>query len=144
MSFDLDVLAIDPNASDIEVRAMARRCQSLNHPEGEVDERIVGFYESLRARYPDGPPYDRDSPWAMMPLSIGIDHVTMHLSFGERSRPALQLIDELAQRYELTIYDPQGDEVTRPADVRAPMDPAIVALLEELRSPGADLPGDSR
>ncbi|MEU3458288.1 hypothetical protein ABZ671_32625 [Micromonospora sp. NPDC006766] len=70
-----------------------------------------------------------------MPLKVGIDHVSMLLSFSERSTPALQLIDQLARRYDLTIYDPQGDEVTRPTDVRAPMDPAIVALIEELRSP---------
>ena len=42
-------------------------------------------------------------------------------------------------------------EVGGPADdddgsgsVAPGLDPAIVALLEELRSPGADLPGDSR
>lgn len=47
----------------------------------------------------------------------------------------LQLIDQLARRYDLTIYDPQGDEVTRPTDVRASVDPAVVALIEELRAP---------
>lgn len=135
MSFGLVVLAVDPDATDAEIRAMAERCRGWDHPEGELDERIVGFYESLRARYPDFPPY-RDSPWMDMPLSVGIDHVSMYLSFGERSSPALQLIDELAQWYDLTIYDPQFEEVTRPADVREPMDPAILALIEELRSPG--------
>ncbi|MEU8264816.1 hypothetical protein AB0C02_29895 [Micromonospora sp. NPDC048999] len=81
-------------------------------PEGELDERIVGFYENLRAHYPDFPPYDHNSPWMDMPLNVGIDHVSMHLSFSERSTPALQLIDQLARRDDLTIYDPQGDEVT--------------------------------
>jgi hypothetical protein len=47
----------------------------------------------------------------------------------------LRLIDELAQRYELTIYDPQGNEVMRPADVRKPMNAANLALIEELRPP---------
>lgn len=41
-----------------------------------------------------------------MPLNVGIDHVSMQLSFSERSTPALQLIDQLARRYDLTIYDP--------------------------------------
>jgi hypothetical protein len=59
----------------------------------------------------------------------------MHLSSGEPSDPALQLIDELAQQYELTIYDPQGDQVTRPADARERMDPAVLALIKELRPP---------
>jgi hypothetical protein len=135
VSFDLVVLAADPDATDAEIRAMMRRCQSLNHPEGELDDRIVGFYENLRARYPDFPPYGQDCPWMVMPLDVGIDHVSMHLSFGRRSDPALQLILELAQRYELTIYDPQGDQATRPADVREPMDPAMLALIEELRPP---------
>jgi hypothetical protein len=135
VSFDLVVLAADLDTTDAGIRAMVQRCQSLNHPEGELDERIVAFYENLRARYPDFPPYDQDSPWMMTPLDVGIDHVSLHLCFGERSDPALQLIDELAQRYELTIYDPQGDQVTRPADVREPMDPAVLPMIEELRPP---------
>jgi hypothetical protein len=135
VSFDLVVLAADPDATDAEIRAMARRCRSLNHPEGELDERIVEFYENLRARYPDYPPYARDSPWMDTPLDVGIDHVSVHLSFGKRSDPALHLIMELAQRHELTIYDPQGDQATRPADIRKPIDPAMLALIEELRPP---------
>jgi hypothetical protein len=41
----------------------------------------------------------------------------MQLSYPQRSDAALSLVDELAQHYGLTIYDPQGDEVTRPQDV---------------------------
>jgi hypothetical protein len=114
VSFDLDVLAIDLEASDAAVRAMVRRCSSGKHPEGELDERIVAFYESLRARYPDFPPYDDDSPWMLMPLDVGIDHVRMNMSFGPRSDPVIDLILDLASRYGLTIYDPQFDEVARP------------------------------
>lgn len=114
MSFDLVVLAADPDATDTEIRAMAQRCQGLTHPEGEPDERVVAFYEHLRARYPDFPPYAQDSPWMSMPLGVGIDHVSMNLSLGERSLPALQLIAELAQRYDLVLYDPQDDQVTWP------------------------------
>ena len=135
MSFGLVVVAIDPGASDDAVRAMVGRCRSDSHPEGELDERVVGFYESLRSRHPDFPPYGDDSPWMSMPLDVGIDHVSMLISFGQRSTPALDLIDDLAQRYGLTIYDPQGDEVTRPEDVRVPLDPALVALMESLRAP---------
>ncbi|SNT51362.1 hypothetical protein SAMN05421812_1089 [Asanoa hainanensis] len=135
MSFDLVVVAIDPNASDEQVRAMVRRCDSGSHVEGELDDRIVGFYESLRSHYPDFPPYDEDSPWMSTPLDVGIDHVSMQLSYSQRSDPALSLIDELARRYGLMIYDPQGDEVTRPDDVRIPPDPALVATWESLRAP---------
>jgi hypothetical protein len=49
-----------------------------------------------------------------MPLDVGIDHVGMSMSFGPRSDPAIDVILDLASRYGLTIYDPQGDEVTRP------------------------------
>ncbi|MDG4797522.1 hypothetical protein [Micromonospora sp. WMMD1082] len=98
-----------------------------------MDDHIVGFYETLRARYPDFPPYDHDSPWMSAPLDVGVDHVSMCMSFCQRSEPALQLIDELAQRHELTIYDPQEEEVTRPADTRTPLDPAMLALIDGLR-----------
>jgi len=96
MSFGLVVLAVDPGATDAEVRAMPGRCRSRHHPEGELDERIVGFYDDLRARYPDFPPHHHDSLWMMTPLDVGIDHVSMHLSFSERSTAPLQVIDELA------------------------------------------------
>jgi hypothetical protein len=135
VSFGLVAVAIDPCVSDDAVRAMVECCRGDRHPEGELDERIVAFYESLRSRYPDFPPYGDDSPRMSMPLDLGIDHVSMLMSFGRRSTPALGLIDELAQRYGLTIYDPQGDEVTRPGDVRVPLDPAFVALIEALESP---------
>lgn len=84
---------------------MARRCRGDGHPEGEVDDRVVGFYESLRGRYP---------AWMSVPLDVGIDHVSVCMSFGERSSPALDLIFDLAGRCGLTIYDPQDGKVIRP------------------------------
>ena len=135
MSFDLVVLAAQPDATDAEVRAMAEVCRGWHHPEGELDERIVVFYEGLRAHYPDYPPFGDDSPWTDTPLSVGIDHVSMHLRFGQHGTDVLELIDELARRHGLTIYDPQDGEVTRPDDARTPADPAMAALLEELRAP---------
>jgi hypothetical protein len=137
VSFGLVVVSIDPSASDDAVRVMVKRCRSGTHPDGELDERIVGFHESLRSRYPDFPPDDDDSPWMSMPLDVGIDHVSVLMSFSASSTPVLELIDELAQQFGLTIYDPQGDEITRPEDVRVPMDPAMAALIESLR-PAAD------
>ena len=87
LSFDLGVLAIDGWSDVTEVTAMVDRCQSSVHVEGELDERIVGFYERLRARFPDYPPYSDsdDCPWMSMPLDVGIDHVFMCLSFSEHS-----------------------------------------------------------
>ena len=113
VSFDLDALAIDPTASDEEVHAMAKRCGSGQHPEGELDRRIVSFYERLRAAYPDCPP-DGDSPWMLTPLDVGIDHVRMSISFGKHGTSAIELILNLADQHGLTIYDRQSDVTTRP------------------------------
>jgi hypothetical protein len=115
VSFDLVVLAISPRAGDDDVRAMVRRCNSGRHVEGDLDDGVVAFYEELRGRYPDFPPYGDDSPWMSMPLGVGIDHVAMCLAYGQRSDQAVDLIVGLAGRHSLVIYDPQGDEVIRPA-----------------------------
>jgi hypothetical protein len=136
VSFDLVVVAIDPGVGDEAVRAMVERCRNGPHPDGDLDDRVVAFYQSLRAHYPDHPPYPDDSPWNSMPLDVGIDHVSMSISFG-RGAPVLGVVDDLARQYGLTIYDPQGDAILRPADVRTRTDPAFDELLEALRAPDA-------
>lgn len=114
MSFDLTVFALD-GAGDAEaVRAMTERCLRNPHPEGDLDPRIVGFYEALRAQFPDHPPYPAQSPWALMPLSVGIDHVFMHLSHGEASDAAIDAIERLARHHRLVLWDPQSDSVYPP------------------------------
>jgi hypothetical protein len=114
VSFDLDVLAIDRDADDDLVRAMARRCRSGPHPEGDLDHRVVRFYEALRVRYPDHPPFGEAMPWEVAPLDVGIDHVSMTLRHGPHGDAVVQLVVDLAELNGLTIYDPQGDTVTRP------------------------------
>jgi hypothetical protein len=116
MSYDLAVLAADPGADDTEIRAMYDRCTNWAqpHPHGDLDERIVAFYEELQARYPDHAPYHAESPWASAPLNLGIDHVCMNISYGPRGDPAVQLISQLARRHGLIIYDPQFSEIFRP------------------------------
>ena len=47
------------------------------------------------------------------PLDVGIDHVFMLLSYGDRSDPALEMIHELAVEYGLTIWDPQEGNAYR-------------------------------
>ena len=139
MSFDLGVLAIDGWADVAEVIAMVDRCNGLVHVEGELDQRIVGFYERLRARFPDHPPgWDADdNPWMDMPLNVGIDHVFMSMSFGDRGTPALEMIQELATEYGLTIWDPQDRSAHQP--VRQPSREDVEAwwsaLLDGRRSP---------
>jgi hypothetical protein len=127
VSFGIGVLAIDGWTEVAEVLAMVDRCHESVHVEGELDQRIVGFYERLRAAFPDHPPYlDPDqNPWMSMPLDIGIDHVFMLLSYGERSHPALEMIQDLATEYGLTIWDPQEDSAYRP--VRGPSREQVAA-----------------
>jgi hypothetical protein len=138
VSFDLGVLAIDGWTDVAEVIAMVDRCNALVHVEGELDQRIVGFYERLRARFPDhGPDSDADeNPWMSTPLDVGIDHVFMCVTYSDRGHPALAMIRELATEYGLTIWDPQDGSAHRP--VREPSREGVAlwwgALLEGRRS----------
>ena len=115
MSFDLAVLAMDASADAATARAMFERCTSGDHDGGELDERVVGFYERLRSRFPDYPPYGEESPWMSTPLSIGIDHVIMNMSFSSRSDAALKAVEELAAEYSLVIWDPQSQDAYLPS-----------------------------
>jgi hypothetical protein len=116
VSFDLAVLTMDETASAEDARRRFQRCnRSGFHDEGDLDPRIVAFYEQLRSDFPDHPPYDRDSPWMVMPLAVGIDHVIMNPSFGPRSDPAIDKIMALAAQYHLVLYDPQSDDAHLPA-----------------------------
>jgi hypothetical protein len=116
VSFDLAVLAMDELADAGAAGAMFERCNTFgDHVEGEPDKRIVGFYEQLRSRFPDQGPDAGDSPWMMMPLAIGIDHVIMHLSWSPQSDAAVTAIMELAAEYRLVIWDPQSQEAYLPA-----------------------------
>lgn len=114
MSFDLTVLAMDESADAEAAKAMFQRCNTFNHPDGELDERIVAFYEELRSRFPDYPPYDDSTPWMSMPLRTGIDHVIMHLSFSARSTPAIEAIIDLAKKHRLAVFDPQSNDAYLP------------------------------
>ncbi|GID92968.1 hypothetical protein ACFQFC_06130 [Amorphoplanes digitatis] len=114
--YSLGILAIDEWTDVAEVAAMVDRCAGTRHVDGELDERIVGFYERLRSRFPDQPPLidpDED-PWMDLPLDTGIDHVFVVLCSERRSDPALALIQELAAEYGLTIWDPQDGSAYRP------------------------------
>ena len=114
MSFDLIVLAMSPDASESDARAMAACCNLPNHVDGDIDHRIIAFYHGLTQQFPDHPPYSDDSPWALMPLGTGIDHVSMSLRSGSAGTPAIAVIEQLALRHDLILYDPQGDDVYLP------------------------------
>jgi hypothetical protein len=102
---------MDSSADRNKARAMASRCwRSACHTEGELDERITAFYESLCALFPPG---HADSPW-MAPHDAGIDHVIMYLSYSERSTPAIEAIEELAAKHGLVLWDPQSSDAYLP------------------------------
>lgn len=124
------VLAIDGWTETAEVAAMVDRCAGPVHVEGDLDRRIVGFYERLRADFPDHPPYGDACPWASMPLDVGIDHVFLSLRFGPDAGPAIDLISALAAEYALTVWDPQDRSASRP--VTPPSREEVAAWWQDL------------
>ena len=114
MSFDLVVLALGADNDADSARRMFEHCAAAGtHDVGEPDGRILAFYEQLQSIYPDrGPAAEApDCPWNSAPLSVGIDHVIMHLGFGSRSTSAIEAVLRLAAHHGLAVYDPQGDDV---------------------------------
>lgn len=109
------VVAAVPGADEATARALIERCNRIGavHVEGELDERIVGFYEDLRTVYPDFPPYDDSTPWSSTPLDTGIDHVVMTIRFSAENA-MVDLIQRLATKHSLVLYDPQDDTVHLP------------------------------
>jgi hypothetical protein len=111
------VVAAEPGADEASARAVLKRCfcgKDL-HVEGELDQRIVGFYEDLRAFYPDHPPYDGGLPWSSMPLDTGIDHVFMKIRWSA-DNAVLDLIQRLATQHGLVLYDCQDATVYLPQE----------------------------
>jgi hypothetical protein len=115
VSYDLAVLAMEEEAADPSTaREMYERCvMSGEHLDGELDQRVVGFYERLRGEFPDHGPVTAESPWMSTPLDAGTDHVAMSLNYS-RSDEALAAIERLAQEFRLVIWDPQAGEAYFP------------------------------
>jgi hypothetical protein len=80
-----------------------------------MDDRIVGFYEQLRSRFPDDSADYPECPWMVMPLPVGAGHVFCHISFSPRGTAAIGAITQLAAAYGLVIYARQSDDVYCPA-----------------------------
>lgn len=114
MSFDLAVLATHGPVSVGVAQQIYQRCNGQAHTDGHLDHRIAVFYEELRLRYPDHPPYPAESPWMSMPLDIGIDHVIVHITWSPRGTTAVEAVMELARRHRLVVFDPQSDDVYLP------------------------------
>ena len=64
VSLDLVILAMNEANAD-SARRMFERCNRYGfHDEGDLDPRIVAFYEQLRISFPDHPPYDDAPCWS--------------------------------------------------------------------------------
>lgn len=122
MSFDLAVLASNGPLTPDEARRMFEQCAGFGaHRDGDLDPRIVHFYSDLTAQFPDHRPYDAAaSPWMTTPLSTGIDHVIMHLSYGSRSDSAIEVVCNLAEQHGLVVFDPQFNEIRAPSGIDRP------------------------
>jgi hypothetical protein len=103
-------LALDRGTPVSEARAAFRDSQSNNN---EANVRIAAFYEELIERYPlvgsDSSSFA--SPWDSAPFDFGARHLTVRLRVVPSSVHALAYIRQLAERHNLTIYNPMKDEV---------------------------------
>lgn len=108
------VCALDHPVDSAAAAQMFDRCAREHHAGARYDGRIVGFFQRLRAQFPVEPPYGPHSPWLGTPVSVGVDHVLMHLSPDERADQAIAVIWRLAAEYGLTIWDPQGRTAHQP------------------------------
>jgi hypothetical protein len=105
MLVDLMALALSPDAGRAEANETANRCLTRPHIDGDLDDRIVAFYEALRAEFPDQTPLAPDSPWITAPLDTGIDHVRLLMAWEDRGEHAIDRIFALAARHDITLYD---------------------------------------
>ncbi|MEV6781487.1 hypothetical protein [Streptomyces sp. NPDC051098] len=104
---ELAVLAVPPETAPGVIDSVARRCLAENHDEGEFDDRIMAFYEQLRAEYPEFLPYSEKPrpPWLSAPLSVGTDHVVILMSGAMSAVPARLRVHELAEDHGLKVVD---------------------------------------
>lgn len=127
MSFDLYAWKEPRVADEDEADAVVKRYYGKRRMNPEVctpHADIVRFYDELLARYPgleqDSETELNDSPWAMTPPPSD-RMIEMHLRFGGSGEP-LDAIVELARKYDLVLYDPQGPSIHSPALESEPED----------------------
>jgi hypothetical protein len=77
---------------------------------------VAGFFDALRARYPDidtaSDAEVDESPWASG-FEVSDDHVLLNIRW-KAPDDVIMAIVELAAEHGLVLYDPQGDEVHLP------------------------------
>jgi hypothetical protein len=119
MSFDLGVWYPQKRIGNTEARELyARLCDNDNSgvlPHPAVDE----FYAELTASHPeiDTIPRERIDLHDYCPWSCKLDHSPGHVIMScvwSKATYVGQLVESLARKHGLAVYDPQSDRVTYP------------------------------
>lgn len=119
MSFDLGVWFPQKRISNREASELyARLCDGditsvTPHP------AIDAFYAELTKRYPeiDTIPEERVGDYDYCPWSCSLDHSPSHVIMAcvwSRAKYVEELVENLARKHGLAVFDPQSDEVTYP------------------------------
>lgn len=125
MSFDLAVWSESTAVSAAEAIRKHHEFAAREPDAGPADPRAVVFHRELTAHYPslsDLPVEElENSPWNGDPMVVG-EAVLMTMSWSAADAAVL-FIQELAERHEMVLFDPQGDTVYLPPTLRG--EPAL-------------------
>ena len=119
MSFDLVAWKGPAVKDEDEAHALVRRFDVSEDPDiFDQSEDLLRFYDDLIARYPALETFDDDDeglkriPWSETPeRSDRVIEISIRWSAPDE---ALDTIVELARKYDLVLYDPQGPAIHSP------------------------------
>lgn len=121
MSFDLAVWQTEQALSTKEALELYMKLAAQDWIPLEQSSNIEAFYIELCSRYPEIdtlPEEELDScPWSCRHNRSGL-HVIMSMNFGEELERAAQFITDLAVKYDLVCFDPQGPNVYLPPSLK--------------------------
>ena len=127
MSFDLIAWKAPAVTDEDEARTLVRRFDAAEDPRiFERSQDLLGFYDDLLARYPALEAFEDDderlkqTPWSETPERS--DRVIEISIRWHAPDAALETIVELARKYELVLYDPQGPSLHSPDVPSGPED----------------------
>jgi len=127
MSFDLVAWKAPAVKDEDEALAILRRFDAAEDPDiFEQSEDLLRFYDDLLARYPALETFDADderlkrTPWSETPERS--DRVIEMSIRWHAPDEALDTIVELARKYDLVLYDPQGPALHSPDIYSGPED----------------------
>ena len=121
MSFDLVAWKAPAVKDEDEAGALVRRFDEKGDADiFEQSEDLLRFYDDVLARYPALEAFEDDderlkrTPWSETPeRSDRVIEISIRWGTGVPDE-ALDTIVELARKYELVLYDPQGPSIHSP------------------------------